>query len=118
MPNDEVFTATVLMNSDLTCKDIDAIKPDLYNQTTFDTNAVVINSMDLRALPRDGKIYHSVRSGAGYLAAVRARSGFLSVDDLRTTRQTIDRHIGTQWTASEAAETLATLASALTQHRE
>ncbi len=75
-PNDESFTASVLVARGLHCADLNDAGPQCYTRRTLGVG-VTWDEAAIPAAPRDGLIYHSVRPFAPLLDRAEARvAGF------------------------------------------
>ncbi len=75
-PNDESFTASVLVAGGLRCLDLNDAGPQCYTRRTLGVG-VTWDEATIPAAPRDGLIYHSVRPFAPLLDRAEARvAGF------------------------------------------
>ena len=98
-PNDEAFTASTLARAGLACRDLNDFG-EVYEPGNF-SFWLPISERELAASGREGRIYHPVLSGQPYfikLFRLAAEQG--NLDGLE---QLVDRLVGSEWTADEAA---------------
>lgn len=71
-PNDEIFTATVLQEAGLVCRDINSGGNQFYDALSF-SFAHLISAKRLDRSPPDGKIHHPVEHGSEFIRKLRGR---------------------------------------------
>jgi hypothetical protein len=69
-PNDEAFVTTRLMEAGYVCRDINSFGERFYSSGTFWVGAPA-SAKQVKALPNDGKIYHPVHGGGGFLSKMK-----------------------------------------------
>ncbi len=102
-PNDESFTASVLVASGLRCADLNDAGPQCYTRRTLGVG-VTWDEATIPAAPRDGLIYHSVRPFAPLLDRAEARVAGFSL--ARATAMRPARSHGDAMYFTSTAETL------------